>query len=393
MDKKKPFLSVADFLNDDTFIAWRLFQTEELNAYWADFVKENPLSEALLREAVRQFEAVKLNEIPLPLQAEEKLYEKIRCRIDANRHQKKQRIVYWASAAASFLLLIASVTFYTLQEKEKTPIHIVKNEIVGETLPSENVQLISGADVIDLQSHSAITLSSDGHASVTDSTRNTKALQLAENRTNKLIVPYGKRSFIALSDGTKAWINSGSELDFPSNFTGKSRDIYVKGEVYLEVAKSALPFVVHTHNTNIRVLGTKFNITAYHDDATESVVLVEGSVQVNIPSKANIMLKPNEMATISTGRATKQTVDASEYIAWHNGVLEFDETSMTEVLKKIGRYYNVSFENVPDIALNKKTVSGKLFLSNNLDSVMTSISRLSSTQYTRKDNLIIIRKK
>lgn len=391
MDKKNPFLSVADFLNDDTFIAWRLFQTEELNTYWADFVKENPLSEALLREAVQQFEAVKLNEIPLPLQAEEKLYEKIRQSINAHRQRKKQRIVYWVSAAASFLLLIASVTFFTISKKTNT--QIVKNEIIGETLPSENVRLISGADVIDLQSHSAITLSSNGHASVTDSSRNTKALQLAENKNNKLIVPYGKRSFIALSDGTKVWINSGSEMDFPSNFTSKSRDIYVKGEVYLEVAKSALPFVVHTHNANIRVLGTKFNIAAYHDDATESVVLVEGSVQVNTASKAHVMLKPNEMATISTGSISKQTVDASEYIAWHNGVLEFDETSMTEVLKKIGRYYNVSFENMPDVALNKKTVSGKLFLSNNLDSVMSSISRLSSTQYTRNNNHIIIRKK
>ena len=71
----------------------------------------------------------------------------------------------------------------------------------------------------------------------------------------------------------------------------------------------------------------------------------------------------------------------------------FNRTPLNEVLKKIGRYYNVSFENSSDIALNEKTVSGKLLLSNNLDNVMTSISVLSSTEYKREENNISIRKK
>lgn len=99
------------------------------------------------------------------------------------------------------------------------------------------------------------------------------------------------------------------------------------------------------------------------------------------------------MVAISSGQLTKSLVDASEYTSWHDGVIKFNRTSLTDVLKKIGRYYNVSFESSSDIALNEKTVSGKLFLSNNLDSVMTTVSVLSSTDYKREDNLIWIRKK
>ena len=73
--------------------------------------------------------------------------------------------------------------------------------------------------------------------------------------------------------------------------------------------------------------------------------------------------------------------------------MEFNETPVSEILKKVGRYYNVEFENSPDISLNDKTYSGKLFLSNNLDSVMVSISLLSSTKYSREDNIIHISKK
>jgi len=102
---------------------------------------------------------------------------------------------------------------------------------------------------------------------------------------------------------------------------------------------------------------------------------------------------PNEKIDISENNIRKEKVDISEYISWKEGILEFRNTPMSEILKKIGRYYNVQFEETPDIPLNKQTCSGKLFLSNNLDSVMTSVSILSSTVYKRENNTIQITKK
>lgn len=391
MNEKQPFLSVFDIIKNDAFISWRLFRTQELEAYWADFLKENPESKTLLQEACQQFDAIKLNQKNPTLESEAKLYEKIQDRIRIYNRNRRKVVFYWLSAASCLLLIIASYLFFSSRQDSYTL--SARNEIVGKTLPIEGVRLISGNQTIALKSNTSIALSEEGQVSITDSTSETKALQLTKDKLNKLIVPYGKRSFITLSDGTKVWLNSGTELDFPANFMGNSRDIYVKGEIYIEVAKSTQPFLVHTQQAAVHVLGTKFNISAYADDIAESVVLVEGRVKVESQNQSSLTLQPNEMVPISTQKLTKISVDASEYISWRNGVMEFNKASMAEVLKKVGRYYNVSFENSSDISLNEKTVSGKLFLSSNLDSVMTSVSILSSTDYKRENNHIFIRKK
>ena len=143
---------------------------------------------------------------------------------------------------------------------------------------------------------------------------------------------------------------------------------------------------------DIQVYGTSFNVSDYNDDLTKTVVLVKGSVGVKAAGKET-KLQPNRKLEITNGEVTEESVDVSEYISWTQGVMKFKETPVSEILKKVGRYYNVEFENSPDITLNDKTFSGKLFLSNNLDSVMVSISLLSSTKYERKNNIIHISKK
>lgn len=391
MNKQNTIQSVSDFLNDEKFISWRLFRTEELDVYWSVFLSKNPQMETLLNEAIRTFdENVKLNDTNMSSDAQKELYQKIETRIGAHKRNKVRRILSWSSVAAGLLLVVASVTFFTLRQKSE-PL-TAENEIIGKTLSDKEVQLITGEQIVALQSHSSILLSGEGKVSVTDSTSQTKALTLDESKQNRLIVPFGKRSFITLADGTRVWLNSGTELEFPTKFAGKTRNIKVKGEIYIEVVKSEHPFLVHTSQTTVRVLGTKFNVAAYDDEQSESVVLVEGSVQINAGEQAAVILKPNEKATVSAEKIETETVDVSEYISWRDGVMEFNKTSMSEVLKKVGRYYNVSFES-GDVALKNKTVSGKLFLSNNLDSVMTSVSILSSTNYERENDRIIIRKK
>ena len=93
------------------------------------------------------------------------------------------------------------------------------------------------------------------------------------------------------------------------------------------------------------------------------------------------------------GRGLKNaTVDVSEYISWKNGVLVFRKAPISDILQKVGRFYNIDFEYLPG-RMNEMTYSGKLFLSNSLDSVMTSVSILTSTTYTRNDRMISINKK
>ncbi len=85
-----------------------------------------------------------------------------------------------------------------------------------------------------------------------------------EHSFNQLIVPNGKRSTLALEDGTKMWINAGSRVIYPNKFKKNKREIYVDGEVYMEVARDEeRPFVVKTNMLDVQVLGTSFNVMAY----------------------------------------------------------------------------------------------------------------------------------
>jgi ferric-dicitrate binding protein FerR (iron transport regulator) len=123
------------------------------------------------------------------------------------------------------------------------------------------------------------------------------------------------------------------------------------------------------------------------------VVLVEGRVSLQPTNKQETFLSPNEQAVYDNGTFNTQKVDVNQFISWKNGYLELNKTSMTEVLKQIGRYYNLSFNFDKDVNLQKRTCSGKIYLSENLDNVMITIGLLSSTQFTKKDNQIYISNK
>lgn len=293
-------------------------------------------------------------------------------------------------ASVAAVLSIGMISGLSLLFHSNTPGET--NRIVGQTLPDMEIHLINGEKTVSLISGAEIRFSAEGDASVTDGMNIDKILGLEKDHTNKLVVPFGKRSTLTLADGTKIWLNSGTELEFPSQFNGEKREIHMQGELYLEVAKSnEKPFIVHTPRMNVWVYGTSFNISAYKEDSEQSVVLVEGSVQVNKNDKS-LKLAPNQMAKITGTGMEKATVDVSEYISWKNGVLIFRKAPISDILQKVGRFYNIDFEYPPG-RMNEMTYSGKLFLSNSLDSVMTSVSILTSTTYTRNDRMISINKK
>ena len=93
---------------------------------------------------------------------------------------------------------------------------------------------------------------------------------LAKTEMSRLVVSYGKRTHITLSDSTEVWLNSGTRLDFPSEFKEKRREIFVDGEIYIDVAHRAhIPFIVHASDMDILVESTAFNITAYRKIAAK----------------------------------------------------------------------------------------------------------------------------
>ncbi len=397
--KRKTFKNYLDFLQDEQFIEWRLLQTDELDRYWAAFAEEHPEYKVILDEAIEKFKVVKLNEYELSQGAKEKIYRKIIRTTNAQRQKRqliKRRIIYWA--AASVVLLITSTIFFMIQKNE-TPPEIAQtmesmDAIVGKLLPSSEIQLVTPEKVVELGKNAQITLSEDGRALVSSDVVETSDMKLSSDVMNRLIVPHGKRSMLQLADGSKVWLNSGTELEFPAVFKGETRKISVQGEIYIEVARMAdQPFIVQTSRFEVLVHGTSFNVSAYAGSESQSVVLAEGKVEVSTSDHLLDDIAPNEMLTIIPGEVIKSKVDVSEYTSWKDGVLIFNKTPVSEILEKIGRYYNVEFKDNSNNRLSTRTCSGKLLLAENIDDVMSSLSVISSTIFSRENGMIYIKKR
>ena len=147
---------------------------------------------------------------------------------------------------------------------------------------------------------------------------------------------------------------------------------------------------MHTSDFHVKVYGTKFNISHY-SDSPQSVTLVEGSVGLRSGTDSEWFLSPNEQAVYKkNGMFDKQAVDVNSIISWKDGYLTLDRTPVSEVLKQIGRYYNLAFDYKADVNLQKRTCTGKIYLSDNLDYVMTTVALLSSTGYEKQGNRIYI---
>ncbi|MDX9881546.1 MAG: DUF4974 domain-containing protein [Prolixibacteraceae bacterium] len=162
---------------------------------------------------------------------------------------------------------------------------------------------------------------------------------------NEIQVPNGEKSTVTLYDGTKVWLNSGTTFRYPVSFTGKQRNVFIDGEAYFDVAKNMKqPFVVHAGEINVEVLGTRFNVYSYSDDDLFYTTLEEGAVNISTTgSGKKFRLSPGEQFGFS--KQTKTTklykVDTGLYTSWKENILRFDNAPLSEILKKMERWYDV----------------------------------------------------
>ena len=154
------------------------------------------------------------------------------------------------------------------------------------------------------------------------------------------------RERITLPDGSEVWLNSGTLLLYPSDFIGDKREIYLVGEGYFKVRKRPeQPFIVRTKAMRVQVLGTEFNLSAYSDQEKITTTLEEGSLKIlpDDPSVAPCILSPNEQLVYipSRGKVDVRQVVGSDYSAWKEGGLLFNNDSFEDILKTLERVYNV----------------------------------------------------
>lgn len=162
---------------------------------------------------------------------------------------------------------------------------------------------------------------------------------------NTMTNPKGSKVVrITLSDGTKVWLNSDSQLKYPTSFVESKRKVEVEGEAYFEVAHNeSKPFIVTRGNTSITVLGTSFNVNGYEENSTD-VTLLQGSISLSSTNKhAPVLVKPGQQVSVTASGTIERNkeVDLDLVMAWKNGNFLFKGARLENIMREVSRWYNV----------------------------------------------------
>jgi transmembrane sensor len=265
--------------------------------------------------------------------------------------RKRLRIIYYRTALAAAIItgvIFSGRWIFNNQQKQNTIIAsvAVNEKILLRLNDGKEIDLSSNNGTINTQ---LITLNND------NKTLSYSGSNKTPGGSNKLIVPTGKDYKIILSDGTIVWLNSATELEFPFNFNGSTREIKINGEAYLEIAKNnSQPFIVHLPGSSVQVLGTAFNVNSY-DSATVKVSLVNGAVKVKT-NKDEVAIKPgNEAVSSSSGNIQIKEFNAKHILSWRNGEYYFQNANLKEIGKVLKRWYGI------EVIIDNQNIAEKEF--------------------------------
>ena len=219
-----------------------------------------------------------------------------------------------------------------------------------------------------------------------------------EIQYTEMEVMYGQTGHLFLFDGTEVWLNSGTKFKYPNRFNQNERNVFIEGEAYFTVKPNKqLPFKVKTGKLEVEVLGTSFNISAYPGESNQTVVLVEGKVQLNNQEGKKIgEMLPGQIAVQKDGNAIIQVTntDLYFYTSWKDGKVVFDGENLGEIAKKIERWYNVEirFENE---SLKKFKFTGTILRNKPIDQTIMAMELLAPIRFkysvnTSEKNVITI---
>lgn len=259
------------------------------------------------------------------------------------------RRIFRLAASVILILGIGSLYFFLPQPD---PVALPLAENIKEERPQVILTLSDGRtiplssqpdDTIIVEKESVVIKNRKGnlqYAAVTD------VKQLV---WNKIEVPRGGKYQLTLSDGSRIWLNSDSRLEYPVTFAGNCREIRLEGEAYFEVRPDTIsPFIVHTSEFDVRVLGTEFNVRTYAE-SDKSATLVKGKVQLEHAGEIQL-LSPGQQGRLIDHKLDICEVDTARVTSWLNDILDFKESPLEIILSDLARWHDLDiFYQNPEV--------------------------------------------
>ncbi len=314
------------------------------------------------------------------LKLEERLNESLDwdavCGVVARKLMIKEfgrKVVFATSIVAGCIVFIFAGWLFLSQHGEKElPASLAENSKVKLVMGSGKVINLDKEIPDSIDAYAALIVNNDGelvYQAKGEHEQNQPEVK------NKIVTDIGGEYSFVLSDGTKVWLNALSEIEFPVNFKGEKRIVNLKGEAYFEVKQdSKRPFIVHSLNQTIQVLGTSFNIKAYENDRNIYTTLIEGSLAVG-SGGSTVMLKPGmeSVCQRETNEITTSVANTDFATAWRTGYFMFNNADLDEILKVLSRWYGVSFIYDKPLA-GSNTFSGRFSKYGDISTTLNSIN-------------------
>ncbi|MDR2413388.1 MAG: DUF4974 domain-containing protein [Odoribacteraceae bacterium] len=315
-----------------------------------------------------------------------------------SRTVRRSRVLVWSRRASVIALLLSAVAFayYSSRQGGRLADDLVEEVILRPGGP--RATLFRGdREVIALGDHRGAVVRRDS-VIPSPGAGGVSVLPVAGagdegERWFRLVTPRGGEYQLTLPDGTCAYLNSETTVEFPPVFGDDCREVRLTGEAYFEVAaESARPFIVVAGRCNIRVHGTSFNVNAYAG-ARSRTVLVTGKISVSGADGQEHALLPSRLVEFDADGRFVETreVDAYAHTAWRSGYFAFENENLESVLSILSRWYDAEVLYIDD-SVKKYHFTGSVERYENIHAILDAISKMVDVKFSVRDATIIVSK-
>ncbi|MGJ1434513.1 FecR family protein [Sphingobacterium siyangense] len=291
-------------------------------------------------------------------------------------------------AAASVLLALSVVWYWN---KHSNRLVETQREVVNDRLPASHqavITLSDGRQYALNKGEKQVVI--DGGGIRYEDGHEVAPINAAVSA--RIETPRGGIYEVTLPDGTLVKLNAGTTLSYPTVFAKDKREVTLRGEAYFEVAKKKdQPFIVHTKNQQVQVLGTHFNINAYQTSVPTKTTLLEGKVMVTtLLGSQKVTLLPGDQSVNTGTELTKHPVNVQQEMAWVYGKFNFDGKSLRQVMDELSQWYAIDVVykgDVPDVSF-----FGGTFRTSKLSTILKILKDQDLSYHLTENGKLIIEK-
>lgn len=286
-----------ELIADNRFMNWASDRNNPDAEYWENWVKTHPEFHTEFEEAVKTVQLIQFRPPGLSKAEIAYIWDKTQKRLNTKSYPLVTKsMLLWMSGVAAVLIISLFITVIWLYQNNLS----VRKDFVQVT-------------------------------------------NQLQGKTVTVHAPLGGQVNVQLPDGSKVWLDAGSEINYPAFFNSDKREVTLTGQAFFEIQKEEIPFFVNNAGPQVKVYGTEFSINAYENEENIIVALTQGKISLMVNNR-EVFLKPGEISKFDKLKRTLEIVetDIDQFIKWKDGVLIFRDATLATIIRTFERRYNVS---------------------------------------------------